>query len=97
MIEQLQTGFLDRYKSVLPKIYQISQFDESSAVRTTYLGNINMKKEDAFKVQWKFLLTDQSSTIASLLVGTNCKILLDSGARKSLCQRSIISKTNLVA
>ena len=49
------------YGGVQSVIQQVNQFDESSAVNTAYLGKVNMKKEDAFKAQEQFILTDHSS------------------------------------
>ena len=54
----------------------------ATAVRTTYLGNVTMSGEDAFKAKKQFSLTVQSTTIGTLLDGTHCKILLDSGTTK---------------
>ena len=43
-----------------------------------------MSKEDILKAQQQFLHTDQFTTIGILLDHTDCKILLDSGAAKSV-------------
>ena len=80
MTEQLQTNYLGRYEGFLAEIYQVGKFDESSAVRTTYLGIRNMTREDSLKTQEPCSLTDQSITIGILLDdnrilldGTDCK------------------------
>ena len=44
MTEQLQTDYLDRYEGVQTETHHASQFDGSSAVSTTYLGNVNMSR-----------------------------------------------------
>ena len=49
------------------EIHHVSQlFDNSSAISTTYLGRIEISREDAFKAQEQFSLTDQSITVGTL-------------------------------
>ena len=43
-----------------------------------------MSREDALKEEEQLSVIDQSTTIGTLLEGTDCKILLDSAATKSL-------------
>ena len=87
MTEQLQTDHLDRYEGVQAGIHQVSQFDEPSAVSTTYLGKVNMSRKDAFREQEQYLLTDQLTTFGTILDGTNCKIILDSGLTTSFMSK----------
>ena len=56
MIEQLQTYYLNRYKCVHAQIYQISQFDEPSTVSTSYLGKVDMTREEALSHKINFHL-----------------------------------------
>ena len=55
----------------------------SSAVSTIYLGKSDRKRKGVIKAQEQFSITDQSTTVGTLLNGTNFKILLDSGTTKS--------------
>ena len=57
--EQLKTGYLDKYESVQVEVHKVSQFDGLSAVSTPYLGKVNVARENAFKAQEQFSLTDQ--------------------------------------
>ena len=41
-----------------------------------------MIQEDNLKVEEKFLMTEQGYTVGKLLDGTECQILLDTGASK---------------
>ena len=50
-----------------------------------------MSREDVFRAKEKYLLTDQSATVGTLLDGTNCKILLDSVA-KELYVKAVLPK-----
>ena len=67
--------------------HQVSQFDESSVVITTFIGKVNMTREDVMKAQEQFSLTDQPIIIATLLDGTDCKILLYNGFAKSFMSK----------
>ena len=67
MTDQLWTDYLDRYESVQEEIHQIRKFDESTTISTISLGRVNMSREDAMKAQGQFVLTDQSTTIVTLL------------------------------
>ena len=42
MTEQFQTDYPHRYEIVQTEIHKVSQFDESSGVRATYLGKVEM-------------------------------------------------------
>ena len=45
MIEELQADYLDRYEGVQVHIHQVSQFDNCSALGTTYLGKLIGKEK----------------------------------------------------
>ena len=51
------------------EIHQVSQFHESHAVSQTYLGEANMRRQNTFRAQEQFSLTDQSITIGTSLDG----------------------------
>ena len=49
----------------------------------TYLGRVNIEKENKITAEEKFLISEQGYTMGKLLDGTKCQILLDTGASKS--------------
>ena len=71
------------YEGVQAKMYQVNQIVETSSVRTTYLGKVNMNRDESSKAQMQFTITDQSTTVGTLLGGQNYEILLDNGSTKS--------------
>ena len=83
MTEHLQTDYLDRHEGFKAKIHQVSQFDESSVVSTTYSGKVTMTRDNVMKGQEQFSIENQSTIIRTLLDAKDCKILLDSDAIKS--------------
>ena len=56
--EKLQADYLDRFVGVQAVIHQVSPFDESCAVSTTYMSKIDMPIEDAFRAQEQVSHTD---------------------------------------
>ena len=95
MTEQLQTDYQDWYEGFQAEIRYIIQFNESSVVRTTYLGKVEMCREDALMEQEQFSLSDQYITMTTLLDGTNCYIILDSGATKGCMSKQTYHKNKL--
>ena len=63
MTEELQADYLDRYEGVQVQICQVSQFDDSSAVSTTYFSKTDRTRKDAIEVQEQFSNTNQSTTV----------------------------------
>ena len=54
----------------------------------TYLGKINVVKENKITEKEKFLISEQGYTTEKLLDGTQCQIQLDTGASKSFMSKS---------
>ena len=64
------------------------RFDENSNLSTTYLGKSDRSKNDKIKVEESFPISEQGYTLGKLLDGTECQILLDTGASKSFMSKS---------
>ena len=54
----------------------------------TYLGKINVVKENKITTEENFQISEQGYTTGKLLDGTECQILLDTGASKSFMSKS---------
>ena len=65
-----------------------SKFDENVNSSTTYLGRIDMKREDVMKVEESFPISEQGFVVGRILNGEECQILLDMGASKSCMSNS---------
>ena len=65
-----------------------SKFDENSDLSMTYLGQTNMTRNKRIKVEERFPITGQGFASGKLLDGTECQILLDTGATKSYMSKS---------
>ena len=72
----------------LKKWLQLIDLDENIDLSTTYLGKIDMKKEDIMKAEQSFPISEQGFVIGKVLNGEECQILLDTGVSKSYMSKS---------
>ena len=86
--ETLKTNYLDLYEDIHAEMIYTTRFDENSDLSTTYLGQTKMTRDMKIKAGEKFPITGQSFTSGKLLNGTDCQILLDTGATKSYMSNS---------
>ena len=84
----LKEEYLDRYEGVISEILNTTRFDENTDLSTTYLGKLRMTQGDNLNVEERFLIMEQGYTVGKLLDGTECQILLDTGASKSFMSKS---------
>ena len=73
------------YEGIHSEILSTTRFDENSDLSTTYLGKV---KKNKIKAEESFPTSEQGYTVEKLLDGTECQILLDTGARKSFMSKS---------
>ena len=78
----------DRCDGIYTEISQVTRFNESADLSTTYLGRIDMNRNNIINVEEKFLISRQGYTSGKLLDSTECSILLDTGASKSYTSKS---------
>ena len=73
---------------VQSELLNATRSDESSDLSTTYLGRTNMTRATKIKAKERFSILEQGYTVRKLLDGTECQILLDTGASKSFMSKS---------
>ena len=83
----LKKEYLDVYKGIQSEILSTTRFDENSDLSTTYLGKADKSKNNKIKAEESFPISEQGYTMGELLDGTECQILLDTGASKSFMSR----------
>ena len=59
-----------------------------SDLSTTYLGRIDMTRSDKVNAEDRFPISEQGYMVGRLLDGTECQILLDTGASKSFMSKT---------
>ena len=86
--EVLKGKYMDVYKDVFAEVVTTNIFDENVDLSTTYLGKIDMKREDIMKAEGSFPISEQGFVIGKVLNGEECQILLATGASKSYMSTS---------
>ena len=84
----LKEKYLDVYEGIQSEIVNTVRFDENSDLSTTYLGKSDRSKNNKLKAEESFPISEQGYTLGKLLNGTECQLLLDTGASKSFISKS---------
>ena len=80
--EIMRSRYMDVYDNIYAEVVTTSRFDENVDLSTTYLGRIDMKKEEVMKAEESFPISEQGFVMGKLMNGKECQILLDTGASK---------------
>ena len=78
-----KSRYLDIYEGIYAEMVYAYKFNENSDLSTMYLGQTNMTRDTKIKAEERFPITGQGFASGKLLDGTECQILLDTGATKS--------------
>ena len=76
------------YKGVYAEIVSLHRFDIDTDLSTTYVGQIDMTRDMEVKAKENFPITTCGYTKLKLIDGTECDILVDTGASKSYMSKS---------
>ena len=87
-LEIMRNRYMDVYDEIYAEVVMTSRFDENLDLSTTYLGRIDMKREEVMKAEESFPISEQGFVMGRLLNGEECQILLDTGASKSYMSKS---------
>ena len=71
------------YEGIQAEVVNTARFDENLDLSTTYLGRSDRAKSEKLKAEESFPISEQGCTLGTLLDGTECQLLLDTGASKS--------------
>ena len=85
---KLKADYLDVYEGVYAEVISTDRFDEDTDLSTTYLGQVNKTRDTEVKAEESFPITARGYTREQLLDGTDCEILIDTGASKSYMSES---------
>ena len=70
--DRIRDTYLDKYDGVQAEISQVTRFDESTDLSTTYLGNKGVTREHLIKAKERFPISVQGYTNGKLLDQTEC-------------------------
>ena len=85
---KLHEEYLGVYEGIQSEIVNTTRFNENSDLNTAYLGSSDMTRNDKLKVEESFPILEHGYTLGKLLDGTECQLLLDTGASKSFLLKS---------
>ena len=83
----LQEEYMDIYEGIHSDIISSNRFDENSDASTTYLGKTESNR-NKLKAEESFPILKNGYTLGTLLDGTKCQLLLDTGTSKSFRSKS---------
>ena len=86
--EIMKSRYMDVYDDIYAEVVTTSRFDENVDLSMTYLGRIDMKREEVMKAEESFPISEQGFVMGKLMNGEECQILLDMGASKSYMSKS---------
>ena len=86
--EIMRSSYMDVYDDIYAEVVMTSRFDENVDLSTTYLGRIDMKREEVMKAEESFPISEQGFVMGKLMNGEECQILLDMGASKFYMSKS---------
>ena len=88
MPHKLHEEYLDIYEGIQSEIVNATRFDENSDLSTTYLGKSDKTRNNKLRVEESFPISEHGYTSGKLLDGTECQLLLDTGASKLFMSKS---------
>ena len=80
--------YLDVYEGIQSEIVNTTRFNENSYLSTMYLGRSDRTRNDKLKAEESFPISEHGYTSGKLLDGTECQMLLDTGASKLFMSKS---------
>ena len=88
--EKLKSDYLAVYDDVYAEVISTNRFKEDTDLSTTYLGQVDMSRKTEVKAEASFAMNAAGHTRGELLYGTECEILIDTGASKSCMSKVLL-------
>ena len=86
--EVMKNSYMDVYDNIYAEVVMTSRFDENVDLITTYLGRVDMKRDEVIKAEERFPISEQGFVKGKLMNGEECQILLDTGESKLYMSKS---------
>ena len=90
MLHELFLTHCTKGTSIMNPFTFTTRFDENSDLSTTYLGTSDKTRNDKLKVEESFPISEHGHMLGKLLDGTECQLLLDTGASKLFMSKSFL-------
>ena len=88
----MKRKYMDVYDDIYAEVVTTSRFDENVDLSMTYLGRIDVKREEVMKAEESFPISEQGFVMGKLMNSEECQILLDMGVSKSYMSKSYYLK-----
>ena len=86
--QKLHEEYMDVYEGIQSEIVSSNRFDENSNLSTTYLERVDKENKNKLRAEESFSISEYGYASGRLLDGTECQLLLDTGASKSFVSKS---------
>ena len=84
----MKSRYMDVYDDIYAEVVMTGRFDENVDLSMTYLGRIDMKKDQVMKAEESFPISEKGFVMGRMMNGEECQILLDTGASKLYMSKS---------
>ena len=95
-LEIMRSKYMDVYDDIYVEVVPTSRFDENVDLSMTYLGRMDMKREEVMKAEESFPISEQGFVMGKLMNGEEGQILLDTGASNSYMSKSYYLRCKLL-
>ena len=89
-LEVMKSRYMDVYDDVYAEVVMSSRFDENVDLSTTYLGRIDMKREEVMKAEESFPISEQGFVMGKLMNVRNSNIIRTQELVSRICPNLII-------
>ena len=93
--ESLKQDYQDIFEGIKSNTMYTAQYDENSAIGTTYLRMPKMRRQDELKAEHQAPITEDCYIPGKLLDGTDSKILLDTRASKAFMSQLLFNLSTI--
>ena len=88
--EIMKSRYMDVYDDIYAEVVMTSRFDENVDLSMTYLGRIDMKREEVMKAEESFPISEQGFVMGKLMNGEECQYYWTWEQVSRTCQNPII-------
>ena len=75
------------YEGIQSEVISATRLDDNSDLSMIYIGRVDTTRASKIKAEEKIPISEQGYMVGSLLDGTECQILLDTGGSKSFMSK----------
>ena len=80
-LEIMKSRYMDIYDNIYAEVVTTSRFDENVDLSTTYLGRIDMKRDEVMKAEESFPISEQGFVMGKLMNGEGMSNVIGHGSK----------------